>query len=65
MTAHLIKDFHYAPREFCDPKLEIIHFALVHMLSLKQLCAACVALAERDVRECAEKEAMARKVGLL
>lgn len=64
MPAHLIKDFHFAPREFCDPKLEIIYFALAHMLSLKQLCAACAALAKRDARECAEKEAMVRKVGL-
>lgn len=58
MTAHIIE-------RFDDPKLEIIYFALAHMLSVKQLCAACVALTERDKRECAEREAMARKVGML
>ena len=58
MTAHIIE-------RFDDPKMEIIYFALSHMLSVKQLCAACVALAERDARECAEREAMARKVGML
>ena len=58
MTARIIE-------KFSDPKMEIIHFALVHMLSLKQLCAACVALAERDARECAEREAMRRKVGMV
>jgi len=57
MPAHIIE-------RFSDPKMEIIYFALSHMLSVKQLCAACVALAERDARECAESEAMARKVGM-
>ena len=58
MTARIIE-------QFDDPKMEIIHFALSHMLSIRQLCAACVALAERDKRELAEKEAMKRKCGLL
>jgi hypothetical protein len=58
MTARIIE-------QFADPKMEIIYFALVHMLSVEQLCAACVALAERDKRECAEREAMKRKCGLL
>lgn len=60
MTAYLIKDFY-------DPKMGIIFYALNGMWNagdVKQLCRACVALLERDKRERAEEQAMRFKVGL-
>lgn len=54
----------YPIKEFAEPKMEIIYWALATMLTIEQLDRVCLNLMQRDERERAERESMRHKVGL-